>query len=148
MRLLLERSLREDVTVRFEIEPGLWPAEVDPSQLEVAVLNIAVNARDAMPDGGIITLLARNRPAITVDGGTGDFVEVAVSDTGAGMTPETAHRVFRTVLHHQGGGQGHGAGPVAGLRLLPLVRRRRRDHQRAGPGGPPCPCCSRPRPSP
>src|SRR6202000_1504243 len=58
MRLLLDRSLREDIAARYEVEPGLWPIEVDPSQLEVAVLNIAVNARDAMPEGGTITVSA------------------------------------------------------------------------------------------
>ena len=88
MRLLLERSLREDITTRLEIEPGLWPVEVDPSQLELAVLNIAVNARDAMTDGGTITLVARNRPGLTVEDHTGDFVELSVIDTGVGMTEE------------------------------------------------------------
>jgi signal transduction histidine kinase/CheY-like chemotaxis protein len=110
MRLLLERSLREDITTRIEIEPRLWPVEVDPSQLEVAVLNIAVNARDAMPDGGTITLSARNRPGLTVEGATGDFVELSVADTGEGMTPETAHRVFEPFFTTKAVGKGTGLG--------------------------------------
>lgn len=110
MQLLLERSLREDITARIEIEPGLWPVEVDPSQLEVAVLNIAVNARDAMPAGGTITLAARNRPGLTVEGETGDFVELAVTDTGEGMSPETAQRVFEPFFTTKAVGKGTGLG--------------------------------------
>jgi signal transduction histidine kinase len=109
MRLLLERSLREDITTRFDIEPGLWPVEVDPSQLEVAVLNIAVNARDAMPEGGTIILSARNRPG-GAGGKDGDFVELSLSDTGAGMAPETAHRVFEPFFTTKAVGKGTGLG--------------------------------------
>ena len=110
MRLLLERSLREDIAVRFEVEPGLWPVEIDPAQLEVAVVNIAVNARDAMPDGGVITLAARNRPGASVEGQTGDFVELSVTDTGEGMTPETAQRVFEPFFTTKPVGKGTGLG--------------------------------------
>jgi signal transduction histidine kinase/ActR/RegA family two-component response regulator len=94
MSLLLERSLREDITVRYDIPPGLWPVELDPAQLEMALLNIAVNARDAMPNGGVVTFAAHNRPAITVEGKKGDFVELSVTDTGEGMAPETVQRAF------------------------------------------------------
>ena len=110
MRLLLERSLREDIAVRFEVEPGLWPVEIDPAQLEVAVVNIAVNARDAMPDGGVITLAARNRPGASVQGQAGDFVELSVTDTGEGMTPETAQRVFEPFFTTKPVGKGTGLG--------------------------------------
>ena len=60
MRELLDRSLRGDVHVALEFEPGLWPVEVDPGELELVVLNLAVNARDAMPDGGTIQIRADN----------------------------------------------------------------------------------------
>jgi signal transduction histidine kinase/CheY-like chemotaxis protein len=110
MRLLLERSLRGDISTRTEIEAGLWPVEVDPSQLEVAVLNIAVNARDAMPDGGTIILSARNRPGLTVEGETGDFVELSVTDTGVGMGPETTQRVFEPFFTTKAVGKGTGLG--------------------------------------
>jgi signal transduction histidine kinase/CheY-like chemotaxis protein len=110
MRLLLERSLREDIVTRIEIEPGLRAVEVDPSQLEVAILNIAVNARDAMPEGGAITLAARNRPGLTIDGMTGDFVELSVTDTGVGMTAETAQRVFEPFFTTKSVGKGTGLG--------------------------------------
>jgi signal transduction histidine kinase/CheY-like chemotaxis protein len=110
MGLLLERSLREDVLARFEIEPGLKPIEVDPSQLEVAVLNIAVNARDAMPEGGTIVFSVRNQPAVTVEGETHDFVELSVRDTGAGMAPETVQRVFEPFFTTKAVGKGTGLG--------------------------------------
>jgi signal transduction histidine kinase/CheY-like chemotaxis protein len=110
MRLLLERSLREDIEVRIDIPPGLWPVELDPAQLEVAVLNIAVNARDAMPHGGVITLAARNRPTFSIDGEEGDFVELSVTDTGEGMAPETVRRVFEPFFTTKAVGKGTGLG--------------------------------------
>jgi signal transduction histidine kinase/ActR/RegA family two-component response regulator len=110
MRFLLERSLREDITVHFEIDPDLWPVELDPSQLEVAVLNIAVNARDAMPAGGAITLTVRNRPELLIEGLHGDFVELSVSDTGGGMSRETIRRVFEPFFTTKDVGKGTGLG--------------------------------------
>ncbi len=65
MRVLLDRSLREDISVALDLEDDLWPVEVDPSQLEVALLNIAVNARDAMPNGGLIIVRGRNVEGLT-----------------------------------------------------------------------------------
>jgi signal transduction histidine kinase/CheY-like chemotaxis protein len=106
---LLDRSLREDIEARLVIPPGLWRVEVDPSQLEVAVLNIALNARDAMPNGGTVTIRARNRPAD--EGGTdGDRVELSITDTGAGMSPELISRVFEPFFTTKGVGQGTGLG--------------------------------------
>ncbi len=110
MRLLLDRSLREDIAVRFDVQPGLWPVELDPAQLEVAVLNIAVNARDAMPGGGAIALSARNLAGFSVDGEDGDFVELVVTDTGEGMAPETARRVFEPFFTTKPVGKGTGLG--------------------------------------
>jgi signal transduction histidine kinase/ActR/RegA family two-component response regulator len=110
MRVLLERSLREDITARFDVQPGLWPVELDPAQLELALLNIAVNARDAMPNGGVITLEARNRPGLWLDDKKGDFVELMVTDTGEGMWPETARRVFEPFFTTKAVGKGTGLG--------------------------------------
>src|SRR3954468_1064784 len=64
LQVLLERSLREDITVDLRMDDDLWPVEIDTGDFELALLNIAVNARDAMPNGGSITISARNRPAI------------------------------------------------------------------------------------
>ncbi|MGZ5984741.1 MAG: ATP-binding protein, partial [Caulobacteraceae bacterium] len=110
MHLLLERSLREDIAVRFDIQPGLWPVELDPAQLEVAVLNIAVNARDAMPAGGAITLSVHNLPGVAMEGDPGDYVELTVTDTGEGMAPDTARRVFEPFFTTKPVGKGTGLG--------------------------------------
>jgi signal transduction histidine kinase/CheY-like chemotaxis protein len=110
MRMLLERSLREDILVRLDLAPDLWPVELDPAQLEVALLNIAVNARDAMPGGGVFTLEVRNRPEFSGDGVVADFVEVTVTDTGEGMEPETARRVFEPFFTTKAVGKGTGLG--------------------------------------
>jgi signal transduction histidine kinase/CheY-like chemotaxis protein len=110
MRVLLDRSLREDIVVRIETQAGLWPVEVDPGQLEVAVLNIAVNARDAMPTGGLITIRTHNRRDQEVEGLDGDFVEISVSDTGKGMSAETIQRVFEPFFTTKDVGKGTGLG--------------------------------------
>ena len=62
MRELLDRSLRGDIHLLTEFSPDLWPVEVDPGELELVILNLAVNARDAMPSGGVITIRAENAP--------------------------------------------------------------------------------------
>jgi signal transduction histidine kinase len=104
---LLERSLREDISVEYDFAEGLWPIEVDPSQFDVAVLNIAVNARDAMPQGGTIRITARNAPA-RLDGA--DAVEIAIADQGSGMTPDQIDKAFEPFFTTKGVGQGTGLG--------------------------------------
>ncbi|HEX2555889.1 MAG TPA: ATP-binding protein [Microvirga sp.] len=96
---LLDRSLLSAaVEVRLEIPEDLWTVEVDPHQLETAIVNLAVNARDAMEEGGIITVEARN---VVVQPGTlsdpeiwGDYVRITVEDTGRGIAPEHLDKVF------------------------------------------------------
>jgi signal transduction histidine kinase len=109
MRVLLDGSLREDIKVTIEPEPGLWPVEVDPSQLELAVVNIAVNARDAMPNGGTIRISAANAPAGEAEE-AGDMVRLSISDTGEGMTPEVVQRVFEPFFTTKDVGRGTGLG--------------------------------------
>ncbi len=104
---LLNHSLRENISVQIEAAPGLWPVEVDPAQLEVALLNIALNARDAMPGGGAIRIALRNAPG---HGGRDDRVELAVSDHGVGMAPEILPRIFEPFFTTKGVGEGTGLG--------------------------------------
>ena len=108
LRDLFERSLREDVQVEFEFGDGLWPIEVDPSQFDVAILNIAINARDAMPDGGRIRITAHNYPA----GGetTRDMVRLTIRDSGAGIAPELMEKVFEPFFTTKSVGSGTGLG--------------------------------------
>jgi signal transduction histidine kinase/CheY-like chemotaxis protein len=110
MRVMLERSLREDIEVKLDLADGLWPIEVDVGQLEVAVLNIAVNARDAMPEGGTITVGAANRPGLLDGALCGDFVELWLKDTGRGMEQETLHRAFEPFFTTKAIGKGTGLG--------------------------------------
>jgi signal transduction histidine kinase/CheY-like chemotaxis protein len=110
MRELLDRSLRGDVHVVFDFADDLWPIEVDPGELELVVLNLAVNARDAMPNGGTITVRAENDPGSKVDNLTGDYVRLSVTDTGTGMTPEVQARVFEPFFTTKDIGKGSGLG--------------------------------------
>ncbi len=110
MREMLERSLRGDIQVEVRFDPELWPVEVDPGQLELVVLNLAVNARDAMPTGGTITITARNAPALNDEELRGDYVELAVVDTGIGMVPEVLARVFEPFFTTKEIGKGSGLG--------------------------------------
>jgi signal transduction histidine kinase len=106
---LIERAVAPLGQLRVErIDPAL-NVEVDPLQLELALLNLAFNARDAMPEGGTLTIAAeRMRAAIwSRDLPRGDYVALTVSDTGTGMTPGSARPRDRAVLHHQGRRQGH-----------------------------------------
>ena len=110
LRVLLDRSLREDITVEIHVDPAVWPVELDPGQFEVAILNLAVNARDAMPEGGRLILSARNLPGYDDGVFSGDYVRLEVRDTGTGMTPETVSRVFEPFFTTKGVGQGTGLG--------------------------------------
>jgi signal transduction histidine kinase len=106
MDTLLDRSLRENVVMTFDLAPDLWPVEVDASQLEVAVLNMALNARDAMPDGGTITITARNQPQAGADG----HVLLEIADTGIGIAEDEIAAIFEPFFTTKGVGQGTGLG--------------------------------------
>jgi PAS domain S-box-containing protein len=111
---LLRRALSEAVSTRFERGERLWPAQADPAQLEVAVLNLALNARDAMPAGGTLTIGTRNRTVASREASedlpAGDYVELFVSDTGTGMPPEVVSRACEPFFTTKATGQGTGLG--------------------------------------
>jgi signal transduction histidine kinase/ActR/RegA family two-component response regulator len=109
MRELLDRSLRGDVEVVFDFSTGLWPVEVDASELELVVLNLAVNARDAMPNGGTIRITASNAFVNGSDAAR-DFVRLSISDNGTGMTREVQSRVFEPFFTTKDIGKGSGLG--------------------------------------
>jgi signal transduction histidine kinase/ActR/RegA family two-component response regulator len=111
---LLTRSLRGDIRVVVSFADNLWPIECDVGELELALLNICVNARDAMPGGGLLRIDARNvifeaGGACTVDL-VGDFVSLIVSDTGTGIAPEILARVFEPFFTTKEVGKGTGLG--------------------------------------
>lgn len=112
---LLRRTLGEAVEVVVEADDGAWPVYVDASQLENALMNLAVNSRDAMPEGGRVGISMRNvyvdRDASNLTPGlVGEFLAISVSDTGHGMTAETASRAFEPFFSTKEVGKGSGLG--------------------------------------
>ena len=107
LRILLERSLREDIRVELRFDAPLWPIEIDVGELELALINLAVNARDAMPNGGVLTISGENRPG---EDGAADLVCIKVADTGTGMEPEVLARVFEPFFTTKEVGRGTGLG--------------------------------------
>ncbi|HEY4986669.1 MAG TPA: response regulator, partial [Bradyrhizobium sp.] len=113
---LLHRTLGERVEVENSVAGGLWNTLIDPSQLENAILNLAINARDAMGDGGKLTIEVANAflddsyAAQHVEVTAGQYVMVAVSDTGTGMPPEVVARVFDPFFTTKPEGKGTGLG--------------------------------------
>ena len=115
MRPILDRSMGGLIQIGIDVAPDTWPALVDPVQLELAILNLAINARDAMPEGGrlmlrtanVTTLVGSSRPA---DLKPGDYVMVSVEDTGTGMDAATLARVFDPFFTTKGIGKGSGLG--------------------------------------
>lgn len=110
---LLTRSITETIAIRIATDPDLWTVEVDPHQLENAILNLAVNARDAMPSGGALTIEARNIDAQDpLPGGClpGAHVVISVIDSGIGMSAETVAKVFDPFFTTKEVGKGTGLG--------------------------------------
>lgn len=116
MHDMLRRTLGENIEIEFRHEPGLWRALVDPSQLEGAVLNLCINARDAMKAGGRLTMETTNAWLDEAHGtpypdlSPGQYVLVAVSDTGTGIAPEHLARVFEPFFTTKEMGKGTGLG--------------------------------------
>ncbi|HWE46570.1 MAG TPA: ATP-binding protein [Caulobacteraceae bacterium] len=110
MREILDRSLRGDVHVEFSFPEDLWPVAVDPGELELVILNLAVNARDAMPKGGTIQIRATNVGAEPPNAPAGDFVRLTITDEGVGMSDEVKAHVFEPFYTTKGVGHGSGLG--------------------------------------
>ena len=115
MSELLRRTLGEKVKIETVLAGGLWHARADAAQLESAILNLAINGRDAMADGGTLTIETANAHlddayAASNDAVAGQYVMIAVSDTGSGMTQETIARAFEPFFTTKPRGQGTGLG--------------------------------------
>jgi PAS domain S-box-containing protein len=124
MRAVLERLLRADVELAWDVQPGTGAVRVDPGALEQVIVNLVMNARDAMPEGGRLTIAARAtdlpRAVPAVDGvvPAGRYVVVEVEDTGVGMDRATLARAFEPLFSTKGAGGGTGLGLSTVLSLV------------------------------
>ena len=118
---LVRRTLDSRIEIRAELADGLWPTLIDRGQLEAALMNLIVNARDAMPEGGLLTIETRNAviaaeperaspEAPTAGIGAGEYVVVAVGDTGTGISANLIERIFEPFFTTKGPGKGSGLG--------------------------------------
>ncbi|MDP6872663.1 MAG: PAS domain S-box protein [Alphaproteobacteria bacterium] len=116
MQPLLRRTLGDDIQVVITPEPGLIPCFADPAQLEQAILNLAINARDAMPEGGCLTFATSQVqvPGDQIQGGhglaPGQYVEIAISDNGLGISPSDQLKIFEPFFTTKDVGKGTGLG--------------------------------------
>ena len=111
MRPLLRNVLGPGIEKKFDLDEAMMPVMADPTQLEVAVLNLAINARDAMPEGGVLSFASR---PVNVSGEpdleAGEYIELCISDTGVGMPPEVLERAFEPFFTTKEVGKGTGLG--------------------------------------
>jgi PAS domain S-box-containing protein len=112
---LLDRAVGETVKLECVRDPGLWECRTDPHQLETAILNLVINARDAMPDGGRLVIRTSNREADEAltsqwEASVGDYVVISVEDTGIGMSSEVLTHIFEPFFTTKDVGKGTGLG--------------------------------------
>jgi signal transduction histidine kinase/CheY-like chemotaxis protein len=109
MRAMLDGSLGGHIDVHMKFGAHVWPVEVDTGEMELAILNLCLNARDAMADGGVISIGVDNT-TVAEEGGAGEFVQITVADTGHGMPPEVKARVFEPFFTTKDISKGSGLG--------------------------------------
>ena len=110
---LLDRTLGERIRVEVDLAPEAWPIYVDPHQLENAIVNLAVNARDAMDGEGLMRIATENVGLAANEVGDirpGEYVKISVTDTGCGMPPEVLERAFEPFFTTKPVGKGTGLG--------------------------------------
>ena len=136
---MLRRLIGEDVELVIRCARSLSRVRADPTHIDQVIMNLAINARDAMPDGGKVTIETKD---VMLDDfyvsehfgtATGPYVMLACSDTGIGMDQETQCADLRPVLHHQRAGQGYRVGVVDGVWRDQAERRSHLGLQRARP---------------
>jgi CheY-like chemotaxis protein len=110
MRPMLDGSLGGHIDVQMRLAADVWPVEVDAGEMELAILNLCLNARDAMANGGVITIAAGNSRLQGDDGAVADFVTISIADNGHGMPPEVQARVFEPFFTTKDVNKGSGLG--------------------------------------
>lgn len=113
---MLRRLIRADVQQQFQLEPSLWKVKADPNQIVQVLINLAVNARDAMPKGGVLKIQTANagfEEGASVHGveiPAGEYVKLSVTDTGTGMSPDVQAQIFEPFFTTKESGEGTGLG--------------------------------------
>ena len=110
MREMLDASLGGNMHVETRVGEEVWPVEIDAGEMELAVVNLCVNARDAMAGGGVITIVVENVTEQNADGSPIELVKLSVTDAGAGMPPEVVARAFEPFFTTKDVGKGSGLG--------------------------------------
>ena len=110
MRAMLDASLGGDIEVQMRFGEGVYPVEVDAGELELAILNLCLNARDAMAGGGVISVTVEKVEAETETAESAGFVKISVADTGHGMSPEVQSHIFEPFFTTKGISKGSGLG--------------------------------------
>ena len=129
MREMLDSSLGGNIQIEMKFGTDLWPVEIDVGELELAMLNLCVNARDAMAVAAPSRLPPRTCKRPGENGLLTDFVKLSIADTGSGMPPEVLARVFEPFFTTKDVGQGVGTGLAAGLWFRAAVRGSTHDRQ-------------------
>ncbi|MBR1270207.1 PAS domain S-box protein [Bradyrhizobium sp. AUGA SZCCT0222] len=109
VRDVLHTGVGGTVTLQFDLDRSVWPVMVDITELETALVNLAINARDAMPDGGIIKVAAHNT-GLSEEAHSGDYVAISVTDTGTGIAPDVLSKIFDPFFTTKPIGKGTGLG--------------------------------------
>jgi len=122
MDQMLRRLIGEDVELETDLAPDLWPVKADPGQVEQVIMNLAINARDAMPDGGRLLIRSSNVESSAgarnpIESSQDGHVMLSVADTGSGMEPDTLSQIFEPFFttKGKGNGTGHGLSTVYGI---------------------------------
>ncbi|MFJ1300840.1 ATP-binding protein [Pseudomonadota bacterium AL_CKDN230030165-1A_HGKHYDSX7] len=139
MAELITRSIGPSIALQLQLAPAPWTTLVDPHQLENALLNLCLNARDAMPEGGELRIRTRNVqldsvPAAAIGAPPGDYLEFGVTDTGCGMAPDTVARIFEPFFTTKAPGRGTGLGMSILDRFMRESQGHIRVHSQPGAG--------------
>jgi CheY-like chemotaxis protein len=110
MRAMLDASLGGDIDVQMHFGPDVWPIEADAGEMELAILNLCLNARDALPEGGVVTIAVDNRRFDDEARRSTDFVEIAITDNGRGMPADIRARAFEPFFTTKDVSKGSGLG--------------------------------------
>ena len=131
----LRRTVGPSISIVADISPDVHPVKIDANQFELALMNLAVNARDAMPNGGTLTIAAQDEEVATrhrpIGFKPGNYVRVSVTDTGTGMSEATLAKAMEPFFTTKGVGKGTGLGLSMVHGLTGAIRRRRKYRQRA-----------------